>query len=110
MLISEKNNKIKSHIEVQNVCPQWDSNLQFLSEYMLAQTLFLNFQKKSIICFKLKIVKLNYLIVQTYSNRNWEAALLIKPVKNINTIMEFLLKLYHYVKKVNQKYYLKSIL
>ena len=92
MLISDKNVKIKSYIEVQNDCPQWDSNLQPLGEYM--HNHYISFiSKNAIIWSKLKMIKLKYLIVQTYCKRNWEAALLIKPIKNMN-ILSFLLKLY----------------
>ena len=45
MVISEKNDKIKSYIEVQNVCPQWDSNLQPLSEYIYTIIMYHLFQK-----------------------------------------------------------------
>ena len=82
MLISEKKFKMKSYIEVQNDCPQWDSNLQPLGEYM--HNHYISFiSKNAIIWSKLKMIKLKYLIVQTYCKRNCEAALLIKPIKNI---------------------------
>ena len=82
MLISEKNVKIKSYIEVQNDCPQWDSNVHFeINEICIS---FIS--KYAIIWSKLKMIKLKYLIVQTYCKTNWEAALLIKPIKNINIL------------------------